>query len=87
MSSGPKVKTFLVGPTLCDLDRPKVLALHYPTTRNWVDYQRWVRKLIGFDFEIQYKSGVFNRVVDAVSWKEEGELELESCELGALVSS
>lgn len=31
------------------------------------DYQRWLRKFIGFDFEIQFKPGVANRVVDVLS--------------------
>lgn len=31
------------------------------------EYQNWVSKLMGFDFEIQYKTGASNRVVDALS--------------------
>lgn len=45
------------------------------------DFQKWVRKLIGFDFNIQYKPGVSNRVVDALFKMGEGEVEF-----GALVS-
>ena len=28
------------------------------------EYQKWVCKIMGFDFEIQYKVGRLNRVVD-----------------------
>lgn len=34
------------------------------------DYQRWVTKLMGFDFEVQYRTGESNRVADALSRKE-----------------
>lgn len=64
-------------------------SLKYITQQREIgaDYQKWVRKLIGFDFEIQYKPGTANRVADALSRKGEGELELGELELGALLSS
>lgn len=33
------------------------------------EYQKWVRKLMGFDFEVQFKPGASNRVADALSRK------------------
>lgn len=36
-----------------------------------VAFQKWVRKLMGFDFEVQYKSGIANRAADALSRKTE----------------
>lgn len=46
------------------------------------DFQKWVSKLIGFDFEIQFRPDASHRVADALSRKEVGELEL-----GALLTA
>ncbi|XP_074346704.1 uncharacterized protein LOC141685510 [Apium graveolens] len=43
------------------------------------EYKKWVAKLLGFDFEIQFKLGAANRVADALSRKRTGEVVL--CEL------
>ena len=32
-----------------------------------MEYQKWVTKLMGYDFEIQYRSGASNRVANALS--------------------
>ena len=32
-----------------------------------LDHQKWLCKLLGYDFEIEYKSGSTNRAVDALS--------------------
>lgn len=54
-------------------------SLRYITQQREIgaDYQKWVRKIIGFDDEIQYETGsaVANRLANALSRKGEGELE------------
>lgn len=46
------------------------------------EYQKWVRKLMGYDFEVKYKPRISNRVTDALSRKVKTEV---VC--GALVTS
>lgn len=42
------------------------------------EYQKWVSKLLGYDFEISYRSGASNRVADALSREYSGLVELQS---------
>lgn len=42
------------------------------------EYQKWVIKLLGFDFEIQYEAGISNRAADALPRKQVGEVVLSS---------
>lgn len=42
------------------------------------DHQKWVTKLPGFDFEIQYRTGASNRVDDALSRKNSGDVILNT---------
>lgn len=48
-----------------------VHSLKYITQQREVasDYQKWVSRLMRFDFEVQYKPGASNRVADALSRK------------------
>lgn len=42
------------------------------------NYQKWVSKLMAFDFEIMYKAGSANKVADALSWNSTGEVVLST---------
>lgn len=52
--------------------RTDQLSLKYILEQRMIgsDYQKWVSKLMGFDFEIQYRTGASNRVADALSRKD-----------------
>lgn len=55
-------------------------SLRYLTQQTEIgaDYQKWLSKLMGFSFEIQYKPGNANNVADALSRKSVTILELDS---------
>lgn len=53
-------------------------SLRHITQQNEVgnDYQKWVSKLLGYSFEVQFKHGRSNLVADALSHKSVGEIML-----------
>lgn len=49
------------------------------------NYQKWVCKLMGFDFDISYKPGPSNRVADALSRKTDGEVVLNTLVTSSII--
>lgn len=71
-----KWKHYLIGRHF--IVRTDQQSLRYITQQREIagDYQKWVSKLMAYDFEVQYKPGTSNRVADALSRKTVGEVEL-----------
>lgn len=53
-------------------------SLRYITQQREIgaEFQKWMSKLMGYDFEVQYKPGSSNKVADALSRKTVGEIVL-----------
>jgi hypothetical protein len=69
------VEALFVGPSLYHQNKPPEFKVSIgPENRNsYATKEKWITKLLGYDFVVEYKKGQDNIVADALSWRDEDE--------------
>ena len=71
--------------TFCHQNRPSKFEISVRTKDRYPCQQKWITKLLGYAFIVEYKHGKENLVVDALSRREDtGNVDADCSEVGTL---